>query len=132
MSRASTRCASASHGLARGAAPRGEVWLNFVVKQADTIVGRIEATNYGAWAEIAYLIGPTFQRQGFGREVVGWLVAQLHEAGCESVWACVHPKNVRSIGLLDRLHFVKRNETGRRLTSHEPGDLLFEHATTRP
>ena len=117
--------------LARGAAPDGEVWLNFVVKREDAIVGRVEATNYRTWAEIAYLIGPEFQFQGFGREAVRWLVERLHEAGCQDVWGCVHRNNARSIALLDKLGFVEQRQSRRRLSSFDDGDLMFEHATTR-
>ena len=114
--------------LARGAAPEGETWLNFVVKCEGVIAGRIEATSYGTWAEIAYLVGPAFQRQGLGREAVRWLVERLHDAGCEDVWACVHPDNARSIALLAKLGFVQRRETEHNLASFDHGDLIFEHA----
>jgi RimJ/RimL family protein N-acetyltransferase len=104
----------------------GELWLNFVIRRADdgVVIGRLEATSYGAWAEIAYLVGPAYQRRGFAREAVRWLVGQLCAAGAREIWAAVHPANAPSIALLAALGFVE-TEPVRPLGSYDSGDRVF-------
>jgi RimJ/RimL family protein N-acetyltransferase len=85
-------------------APAGESWINFAILRADdgAIVGRLEATSYGDWAEIAYLVGPAYQRRGYAVEATRWLIAQLASAGVREVWAAVHPDNAASCAVLAR------------------------------
>ena len=113
--------------LARGPGRPGERWLNFAVRVRATgvIAGRIEATVYGSWAELAYLLGPAWGGQGYAREAVAWLIAQLRAAGVAEVWAAVHPDNARSIRLLEALGFVEAARGGRALGSYDPGDRVF-------
>lgn len=113
-------------GLHAGPRP-GEVWWSFAVRRrADgVIVGRIEATSYGAWAEVAYLIGPAYQRRGFATEATGWLLAQLAAAGVREAWATIHPDNAGSRGVLARLGFTACAEWSRPLGSYDPGDEVF-------
>src|SRR5690242_6007277 len=63
--------------LARGPDDARERWFNAALRRLDdgVVIGRLEASIHGGWAEIAYLIGPAHQRRGFAREAVGWLVA---------------------------------------------------------
>src|SRR5262249_15117189 len=46
--------------LAAHPSPAGERWWNFAVRlRADrALIGRLEATTYGDWGEIAYVFGP--------------------------------------------------------------------------
>jgi RimJ/RimL family protein N-acetyltransferase len=112
--------------LQRGA-PDGEVWINFAIRRVDdgAIVGRVEATRYGAWAEIAYLVGPAYQRRGYATEASRWLLSQLAASGVHEVWAAVHPDNVASCMLLARCGFERRAGTPRSLASYDAGDALF-------
>jgi RimJ/RimL family protein N-acetyltransferase len=110
-----------------GCAPAGEVWINFAIRRADdaAIVGRLEATSYGDWAEIAYLVGPAYQRRGYAAEATRWLIAQLAAAGVREVWAAVHPANVASRAVLARCGFERRAAMLRALGSHDAGDAVF-------
>lgn len=113
--------------LACATPPPDEVWLNFAI---TTVIGRLEATRHPTWAEVAYRIGPHFQCRGFGTEAVRWLVDQLHDAGCDDIWACVHQHNAASIALVSKLGFQARTHSHRELSSFDEGDLMFEHART--
>jgi RimJ/RimL family protein N-acetyltransferase len=124
--------------LARGPECTGERWFNFAVRRAAdrVVIGRVEATTYAsddaAWAELAYLIGPAFQRQGYAREAVGWLLARLDAAGIAEQWAAVHPGNARSIALLAAVGFTRRAAPpARPLGSYDAGDLVFSRMTAR-
>lgn len=119
--------------LARGARRPGERWFNFAVRRADdgVVVGRIEATIYdAAWCELAYLIGPAYERRGYAREAVGWLLAGLDAAGIVEQWAAVHPANARSIAVVAALGFEARaTPPARPLGSYDPGDMVFRRRT---
>ena len=107
-------------------APAGERWWNFAVRlRADrTVIGRLEATTYGDWGEIAYVLGPTWWRQGLASEATMWLVRHLADHGVVELWAAVHPANTASQRLLARLGF-HRVPAARPLASFDPGDDTF-------
>lgn len=122
--------------LARGPARAGERWFNFAIRRREdgVVIGRLEATTYdagdagdaGAWCELAYLIGPAFERRGYAREAVGWLLAGLDAAGVVEQWAAVHPANARSIAVVAALGFAARaTPPARPLGSYDPGDAVF-------
>jgi len=105
--------------------PAGEWWLNFAILADGVVIGRLEATSYGAWSEIAYLVGPAYQRRGYAREAVRWLVDHLRGLGVVEVWAAVHPDNARSIALLEELGFSRADPMVRPLGSYEAGDVVY-------
>jgi RimJ/RimL family protein N-acetyltransferase len=109
-------------------------WHNWVARRSDdsVIVGRLEATTYGEtrptgkWAEVAYLFGPAFWGRGYAIEGVSWMLDHLRdELVVEEIWAAVHPGNVRSIRLLERLGFEPRDTPGRPMGSYDEIDLVF-------
>jgi [ribosomal protein S5]-alanine N-acetyltransferase len=105
-----------------------EQWHNFVVMLRDdrTIIGRVEASTYDDWAEIAYVFGPQWSGRGYATEAVEWLIASLHERGVDELWAAVHPDNAPSLRLLDRVGFrVVTDEPRRDLGSFDDGDVLL-------
>ncbi len=106
-----------------------ERWFNFVVRRSSDsiVIGRIEATTYSTWAEVAYLFDPTQWGLGYATEATAWLVDRLHEVGCTEVWAAVHPDNERSVRLLARLGFAERELPTRDLGSFDEGDRVFLH-----
>ena len=111
----------------RDAALPGEQFLNFAIRRlADgAILGRLEATVHPTWAELAYLVGPAYQRQGYAREATRWLLSALFATGATELWAAVHPANTASLRLLAALAFSPRASTPHTLGSYDPGDLLF-------
>jgi RimJ/RimL family protein N-acetyltransferase len=114
----------------RAAPPPGVQWWNFAVRRRDDgeIIGRIEATLHDEWVEIAYLIGPAFQRRGYASEATTWLLAELAAAGVREAWATIHPDNVASRGVLFRLGFTPCAQWSTPLQSYDPGDHVFVRA----
>ncbi|HEV7555070.1 MAG TPA: GNAT family N-acetyltransferase [Kofleriaceae bacterium] len=110
----------------RGPVEPGEHWLNFVVRRAadGVVIGWLEATVYDdGWAEIAYVFGAPYWGHGYATEGLHWLIDEL---GTDEIWAAVHPDNARSIALLLRLGFARRDVPARPLGSYDPGDVAFE------
>ncbi len=111
-----------------------EHWHNWVARRTEdgVIVGRLEATTYGEtrqtgeWAEVAYLFGPAFWGQGFATEGATWMLDHVRdELGVDESWAAVHPGNVSSVRLLERLGFEPRDTPGRPMGSYDEPDLVF-------
>ena len=104
-----------------------EQWHNFAVmlRGDNTIIGRIEATTYDDWAEIAYVFGPQWSGHGYATEAVRWMIADLHERGADELWAAVHPDNTRSLRLLERVGFTVTDQHTRDLGSFDDGDVLL-------
>ena len=103
-------------------------WLNFVVRRtADGIVlGRVEATVYGKWAEIAYLFDPGAWGHGYATEAVRWLIDYLAtDLHVSEIWAAILHTNVRSIRLIQRVGLVEQPNPSRTPQSFDPGDLVF-------
>ena len=68
----------------RGSPDPDVLWINYVVRRRDDgrFVGLAQATVQGTQSgtcELAYLVDPSAQRQGFGREMMRGLCAELHE-----------------------------------------------------
>jgi RimJ/RimL family protein N-acetyltransferase len=105
-------------------------WRNAVVRlaspEAGPIIGRLEATSYGAWAEVAYLFSPAHWGHGFATEAMQWWHKHLSEVGVRTVWAAVTPGNDASVRLLGRLGYAARPvRDAPVLGSYDEGDLVF-------
>jgi len=115
--------------LAAGPGPArpDERWLNFAVRRnADgAIIGRLEATTYRTWGEIAYVFDPRWWGHGFASEATRWLMHHLAEQNVPELWAAVHPENHASKRLLLRTGFSPVREPARMLASFHPGDATF-------
>lgn len=86
-------------------------WLNWIliVREGGAAAGYVQATvekGRGS-AEIGYLVLPAHQRQGFGGEAVGAMVAHLFAAGVGGLHATVDVRNSPSITLIERLGFTR-------------------------
>ena len=86
--------------------PEGdELWLNWTLrlKEDQTVVGYVQAGVKEGQADMAWVIGVPFQRQGFAseasRRVLEWLRDHLH---VHEVRASIHPDHIAS-------HTVARN-----------------------
>lgn len=105
-----------------------ERWHNFAATRAEdgVIVGRVEATTYGEWGEIAYVLGPSFGGRGYATEAARWLVDHLTSSlDVRELYATVDPHNLPSVRLLQRLGFEAVDTWGRAISSYDPGDLVF-------
>jgi RimJ/RimL family protein N-acetyltransferase len=115
--------------LALGPGPTrpDERWWNFAVwlRSEARIIGQLQASSYGDWAEIAYLFGPRWWRQGFATESTRWLIDHLARHGIAELWAAVHPDNAASQRVLRRTGFIAIDPPARPLSSFDPGDAAF-------
>ncbi|MCU0570953.1 MAG: GNAT family N-acetyltransferase [Oculatellaceae cyanobacterium Prado106] len=107
-----------------------EQWFNVVVRlkmPPALAIGRLEATGYGAWGELAYLLGEAWWGKGLAYEAMLWWQEYLAAHSTETQWwATVHPQNQRSIRLLMRLGYQEVNAEERpRLQSYDEGDRCF-------
>jgi RimJ/RimL family protein N-acetyltransferase len=107
-----------------------ERWFNMAIRLKTTpspMIGRLEATGYGKWGEVAYLLGESWWGQGLAFEAMLWWHDYLAgvSPGTEW-WATVHPINQRSIRLLKRLGYeeVSPNQCPK-LQSYDLGDCCF-------
>jgi RimJ/RimL family protein N-acetyltransferase len=90
-------------------------------------IGRLEATGYGEWGEVAYLIGEAWWGKGLAFEAMLWWHDYLAAAVPGTQWwATVHPANERSIRLLKRLGYEEIDSSkSPKLYSYDLGDLCF-------
>ena len=108
-----------------------ERWINHAVLLdvagvGATVIGRVEATTYGDWGEIAYLLGPQWWGHGYATEATAWMIDHLRDAhGVRELWAAVHADNAASMRLLERLGFVRVARPTRPLGSYDHGDVVF-------
>lgn len=75
-----------------------EHWFNWIVRILDTDqpVGFVQATVRGDEADVAWVIGTTWQGHGFAREAAGAMCEQLRANGVRSIAAHIHPRHERS------------------------------------
>jgi len=112
-----------------------ERWLNYVVRlrRDATVVGRLEATIHGDWAEVAYVFAPAHWGLGYATEGTRWLMDHLMTARqMTELWAAVHPHNERSTALVERLGFVVRAQPRRGLASYDDGDVAYQWPASDP
>ena len=108
-----------------------ERWFNMAVRLRSpigSVIGRLEATSYGHYGEVAYLFGEAWWGQGLAFEAMNWWHGYLSAATRETEWwATVAPNNIRSIRLLGRLGYVDKTDTAdnSKLQSHDEGDRCF-------
>ena len=121
--------AARSNGPRVSATPT-EQWFNVAIRLKNSpfaVIGRLEATRYGNWGEVAYLLGEAWWGQGLAFEAMLWWHDYLATvAPGTEWWATVHPMNQRSIRLLKRLGYkeVDSNQCPK-LYSYDVGDCCF-------
>ena len=107
-----------------------EKWFNMAIHlKADSskAIGRLEATRYGEWGEVAYLLGEAWWGRGLAFEAMLWWHDYLETVVPGTQWwATVHPANQRSIRLLARLNYEEIDSSKRaKLQSYNLGDRCF-------
>lgn len=111
-----------------GGAARHEHWLNFLVRERarGRMIGRLEATLHDSIAEVAFLFGSGDWGQGYAREALAWMHAEIQESyGIASFWATTVPENSRCQALLRRSGYVQVEAGTPPLYSFETGDLVL-------
>jgi RimJ/RimL family protein N-acetyltransferase len=85
--------------LEAGSGSPTEEWLNWIVRRGDdgAAIGYVQATVVeGDQADIAWVIGVPWQRNGLATEAASAMVRWLIERGVTSFTANIHPDNVAS------------------------------------
>lgn len=89
-----------------GRSPDGsQLWLNWVLRRRDTgqAVGTVQATvsskTHGLTAEVAWVVGAPYQRQGYAKEAAQAIATWLRQQGIGNLTAHVHPRHSASIGV---------------------------------
>lgn len=116
-----------AHVLA-GPTSADHAWVNLTIRDLDGVIaGRLEATVYADWAEVAWLLGVPWWGRGLGTEAAEWLLDHLRdEWGVQEFWATAHPDNSASIAIMRRLGMIEQAEPyARVLGSWDPGDAVF-------
>ena len=93
--------------LAAGRSPDGrEEWRNWIIRREPdrAAVGYVQATivDEGTRAEIAWVVGLAWQRQGFAAEAARALVAWLDARGVTAIQAHIHPDHKASAAVAQR------------------------------
>ena len=106
-----------------------EQWFNMAILLKDrsaTAIGRLEATSYNGWGEVAYMLGEIWWGKGLAFEAMQWWHKYLDLAIPKTEWwATVHPENQRSIRLLTRLGYKEVLGKQSILQSEDVGDRCF-------
>jgi len=100
----------------------GEFWLNWVIKsvQEDALVGYVQATATGDEAEIAWVLGTSWQGCGYAKEAAGGLVEWLRAQGVQRIVAHVHPHHTASAAVAAAAGLTR--------TDHlDDGEYLWTH-----
>ncbi len=107
-----------------------ERWFNIAIRLKTPpfkAIGRLEATQYNEWGEVAYLLGEAWWGKSLAFEAMYWWHDYLETvAPGTEWWATVHPANERSIRLLSRLQYEEAEAKRRpNIRSYDPGDRCF-------
>lgn len=97
-----------------GQSPAGDAgWLNWIVRRADTreAVGYVQATlttrdaeaGQVVAADVAWLITPTYQGNGYAAEAARTMIDWLHRQGVGVIHAAIHPEHRASERVARRL-----------------------------
>ena len=98
--------------LEKGKSPDGEeLWLNWVVFLRDSMtpVGTFQATlPKGQEGSFAYVVFPSFWRQGYAREMASCLISHLFQTYDQpSLYAEIDTRNTGSIRLVESLGLTR-------------------------
>lgn len=117
----STRYASQIRGPADGS----QAWFNWIARRHDTgaLIGFVQATvesqGQDTLAEIAWVIDPGHQRQGFASEATAAMIGWLHAQGVQRLAAHIHPEHAAS-------QRVAHRQGLRPTSSIEDGEVRWE------
>jgi RimJ/RimL family protein N-acetyltransferase len=75
-----------------------ETWHNWILRivGTETAIGFVQATVIDDSAELAWVVGTTWQRQGFATEAVIAMLSWLAAEGTTEFTASIHPDHVVS------------------------------------
>ncbi|MFN2346366.1 MAG: GNAT family N-acetyltransferase [Dermatophilaceae bacterium] len=86
-----------------GSPRRGESWHNWILRFNGVAIGFLQATVVGETADLAWVVGVPWQRQGFASEASLAVRDWLTERGVVRLTAHIHPEHLASISVATRL-----------------------------
>ncbi|WP_194893553.1 GNAT family N-acetyltransferase [Catenulispora pinisilvae] len=101
--------------LAVGHSPDGsQEWVNWIARRAEdgAAVGTVQATivEAGRRADIAWVVGLSWQGRGYAVEAASALVAWLRERGVAQIRANIHPGHAASARVAERIGLAPTGE----------------------
>ncbi len=96
----------------RGSGRPGEEWLNWIIRlrDSDTAVGYVQATILEGDAEMAWVVGSSWQRAGIASEAGRAVAVWLEEQGVAALSAHIQPDHLGSERVATNVGFVKTSE----------------------
>lgn len=111
----------------------GETQLAICLKDSDSQIGDLYFVRNEETITIGYTLHPQLHRQGYGKEIVEAYVQWLQDNFPKhEIVAMVHPENLASCKLLDRLAFIKEGYEPKvdsiiySLPAHFPGLSIWD------
>ena len=94
--------------LEAGSGRDAETWVNLIARlnSSGVAIGYVQATIYNeekCYANIAWVIGVSWQGEGYATEAATALVNWLQSQGIEEIRSNIHPSHEASIGIARRL-----------------------------
>jgi len=94
--------------LESGSGRDSEIWINLIARlySSRVAIGYVQATIYNEeerYADIAWVIGLSWQGEGYASEAAKVLVNWLQSQGINEIRANIHPAHEASMGIARRL-----------------------------
>lgn len=89
-----------------------EAWRNWILREigTDRAAGFVQATIIGQDAEVAWLVGRDYQRQGYGAEAAAAMCRWLTSGGVQRITAHIHPDHVASQRIASSVGLARTGE----------------------
>ena len=82
--------------LEAGCPSDDEIWHNWILRSEGSAIGFVQATVVGEEAELAWVVGVNWQRQGFAKEGAKAVADWLRSTGVTEFRADIHPQHEAS------------------------------------
>jgi len=104
-----------------------EVWANWIVRLHDTgaAIGYVQASIGEHGANLAWVIGSSWQRHGYASEAACAMAGWLRGAGVGPLRAHIHPQNMSSARVAERAGLRPTGETD------ADGEAVWESCANR-
>jgi len=98
---------------ARHSPDGAELWLNWLLREVatGTSVGWFQATVTPRYADLAWVVGASWQRRGYATEAVRALIAWLRRVGAKVFRAKIHPLHAASQRVAVNVGLLRTTET---------------------
>ena len=98
---------------ARRSPDGAELWLNWVLRETATgmSVGCVQVTVTARYADLAWVVGTSWQRRGYATEAARALIVWLRCAGVKVVRAKIHPMHTASQRVATNVGLSRTPET---------------------